>query len=195
MTWRAAEVNGGPGLVYVDGAGGAPEAIPDFTEIDYALSGPMTPANIYEQCMTFAAKAVEAGAECVLVVGFESADHALDAPMARALELCRDHGGDVPDGAGKTRRDDEASREGAAGAWRLRRRSPKACTGRCRHLLGPRSGESGSIRRQRFQRLVTRQTHDRVVRHAVVHRCLDRSPAEGVRSQMGTNPADLPPES
>lgn len=44
--------------IYVDGAGGAPEAIPDFTEIDYALSGPMTQANIYEQCMTFAAKAV-----------------------------------------------------------------------------------------------------------------------------------------
>lgn len=44
--------------IYVDGAGGAPEAIQDFTELDFALSGPMTQANIYEQCMTFAAKAV-----------------------------------------------------------------------------------------------------------------------------------------
>lgn len=58
------------------------------------------------------------GAEAVLVVGFESADHELDAPMARALECCRDHGGTVPEGAGRTRRDDDAGREGAAGAWR-----------------------------------------------------------------------------
>jgi alkyldihydroxyacetonephosphate synthase len=59
------------------------------------------------------------GAEAVLVVGFESADHALDAWMARALECCRDHGGSVPEGAGRTRRDDEApARDGAAGAWR-----------------------------------------------------------------------------
>jgi alkyldihydroxyacetonephosphate synthase len=58
------------------------------------------------------------GTHAVLIVGFESADHALDPWMARALELVRDHGGDVPDGAGKTRADDEAAREGAAGAWR-----------------------------------------------------------------------------
>ncbi len=58
------------------------------------------------------------GAEAVLVVGFESADHPLDAWMTRALECCRDHGGTVPEGAGRTRTDDETSREGAAGAWR-----------------------------------------------------------------------------
>lgn len=58
------------------------------------------------------------GTEAVLVVGFESADHALDPWMMRALECCRDHGGTVPEGAGRTRRDDETSREGAAGAWR-----------------------------------------------------------------------------
>jgi alkyldihydroxyacetonephosphate synthase len=56
--------------------------------------------------------------EAVLVLGFESADHGLDAFMARALELCRDHGGIVPDDAGRTRADAAASREGAAGAWR-----------------------------------------------------------------------------
>lgn len=58
------------------------------------------------------------GSEAVLVVGFESADHDLDAWMARALECCRDHGGTVPDGAGRTRRDDDGaagSKEGAAG--------------------------------------------------------------------------------
>ncbi len=58
------------------------------------------------------------GSHAVLIVGFESADHDLDAWMARAAELCRDHGGHVPDAALKTRRDAEASREGAAGAWR-----------------------------------------------------------------------------
>ncbi len=54
------------------------------------------------------------GREAVLVLGFESADHPPDARMARALELCRDAGGAVPEGAGATR----SGREGAAGAWR-----------------------------------------------------------------------------
>ena len=38
--------------------GAPPEAKPDFTEIDLALTGAMTEANIFEQCMTFAIKAV-----------------------------------------------------------------------------------------------------------------------------------------
>ena len=38
--------------------------------------------------------------------------------MKRALECCRDGGGGVPEGAGKTRTDQAATREGAAGAWR-----------------------------------------------------------------------------
>ena len=54
----------------------------------------------------------------VLILGFESADHSLDAWAARALECCRDSGGNVPEGAGKTRTDEGAAREGAAGAWR-----------------------------------------------------------------------------
>lgn len=54
----------------------------------------------------------------VLLVAFESADHTLDAWMARALQCCRDHGGLVPDGAGVTRVDEQAGREGSAGAWR-----------------------------------------------------------------------------
>jgi alkyldihydroxyacetonephosphate synthase len=58
------------------------------------------------------------GDAAVLVLGFESADHPLDAWMARALECCRDAGGEVPEGAGETRTDAAASREGAAGAWR-----------------------------------------------------------------------------
>jgi alkyldihydroxyacetonephosphate synthase len=59
-----------------------------------------------------------AGDAAVLVLGFESADHDLDAWMARALECCRDAGGEAPPDAGRTRRDAGAAREGAAGAWR-----------------------------------------------------------------------------
>ena len=58
------------------------------------------------------------GDAAVFVVGFESADHPLDAKMGRALECCRDAGGDVPEGAARTRTDASATREGAAGAWR-----------------------------------------------------------------------------
>jgi alkyldihydroxyacetonephosphate synthase len=54
----------------------------------------------------------------VLILGFESADHPLDPWMSRALELAADHGGKFPEGAGRTRTDEGASREGAAGAWR-----------------------------------------------------------------------------
>ena len=50
---------------------------------------------------------------------FESADHPLDAWMARALECARDHGGVVPAGRGRPRAAaTEGDRDGAAGAWR-----------------------------------------------------------------------------
>ena len=58
------------------------------------------------------------GDESVLLIAFESADHDLDAWMARALECARDHGGRVPPDAGRTRTADEGARDGAAGAWR-----------------------------------------------------------------------------
>jgi alkyldihydroxyacetonephosphate synthase len=58
------------------------------------------------------------GDKAVLLIAFESADHALDAWMARALDCARDHGGSVPDGAGVTKVTSEGAREGAAGAWR-----------------------------------------------------------------------------
>jgi len=57
------------------------------------------------------------GKAAILILGFESADHALDAWIARGLELCRDHGGVAPDPV-PTRSDDDAARQGAAGAWR-----------------------------------------------------------------------------
>lgn len=60
----------------------------------------------------------------VLVLGFESADHPVNAWMERALELCRDHGGtlaDAPrytDSADTADRTDQAARTGAADTWR-----------------------------------------------------------------------------
>ncbi|HEY1989804.1 MAG TPA: FAD-binding oxidoreductase [Acidimicrobiales bacterium] len=63
----------------------------------------------------------------LLVLGFESADHPVEVWLDRALELCRDHGGTLPEGARYS--DDDAAnpdgepagpagREGASGAWR-----------------------------------------------------------------------------
>ncbi|MEY2566045.1 MAG: alkyldihydroxyacetonephosphate synthase [Actinomycetota bacterium] len=58
----------------------------------------------------------------LLVLGFESADHPVDAWMTRAAELVADHGGSIPDGVKlsgpSSASEAEASREGAVGAWR-----------------------------------------------------------------------------
>lgn len=51
----------------------------------------------------------------VLLLGFESADHPLGAWLSRALELAKDHGGEVVSGPSEA---DESTRTGAAGAWR-----------------------------------------------------------------------------
>ncbi|MBW2415132.1 MAG: FAD-binding oxidoreductase, partial [Deltaproteobacteria bacterium] len=65
-----------------------------------------------------AASAGGSGDESLLVLAFESADHPLDAWLARALELCRDLGGRVPDDSVRIRNDSQGAREGASGAWR-----------------------------------------------------------------------------
>jgi alkyldihydroxyacetonephosphate synthase len=59
-----------------------------------------------------------AGDDAVLLVAFESADHPLDAWIARALEIAAAAGGVLPDGGAKTKTGGEGAREGAAGAWR-----------------------------------------------------------------------------
>jgi alkyldihydroxyacetonephosphate synthase len=51
----------------------------------------------------------------LLVLGFESADHPLDAWISRAVECCADHGGSVPEGV---RTSSTSPTEGATGAWR-----------------------------------------------------------------------------
>ncbi|MGD9763700.1 MAG: FAD-binding oxidoreductase [Candidatus Binatia bacterium] len=58
------------------------------------------------------------GADSVLLIAFESADHELDAWMHRAEELARAHGGRLADGGGATRGQETGAREGSAGAWR-----------------------------------------------------------------------------
>lgn len=61
------------------------------------------------------------GRFAVLVLGFESADHALPTWMARALELVRDHGGEYDAKAVERSMASEGSdehRRGAAGVWR-----------------------------------------------------------------------------
>jgi len=61
------------------------------------------------------------GRYAILVLGFESGDHPLQAWMARALELVRDHGGAFDaDAVARSMSAEGASehRSGAAGAWR-----------------------------------------------------------------------------
>ena len=58
------------------------------------------------------------GSHAVLVLGFESADHPLDAWLARGLELCRDAGGVAPEPPPRARSEAGARDEGPAGAWR-----------------------------------------------------------------------------
>jgi len=55
------------------------------------------------------------GRQTVVVLGFESADHPLDAWLDRALEIAGDHGGSYDGGLAKS---GEGHRAGAAGAWR-----------------------------------------------------------------------------
>ncbi len=64
------------------------------------------------------ASGADDGSAAVLLVGFESADHPLDAWAARAAELCADHGGQIPEGFGSTAVDDSPGRQGSVGAWR-----------------------------------------------------------------------------
>jgi alkyldihydroxyacetonephosphate synthase len=58
------------------------------------------------------------GSAHLLLVAFESHDHDVAPWMGRALEICRDLGGRVKEGAGATKRSAAGEREGEAGAWR-----------------------------------------------------------------------------
>jgi len=59
------------------------------------------------------------GDAALLVLGFESADHPLDAWLERALTCCADAGGELPERSAQAASSQAGStREGAAGAWR-----------------------------------------------------------------------------
>lgn len=60
--------------------------------------------------------AVTADGTNVLVLGFESADHAPDARIARAIEICQAYGGRCP--AGVVRREEQTDSHDAAASWR-----------------------------------------------------------------------------
>ncbi|MEO8605827.1 MAG: FAD-binding oxidoreductase [bacterium] len=61
---------------------------------------------------------VGTGDAAVLLLAFESADHAVDAALQRGLEIARAHGGQAPADAGTPRQEQAGARDGAAGAWR-----------------------------------------------------------------------------
>ena len=68
-------------------------------------------------------EAVQAGVtdgSTVLLLGFESADHPVDAWMTRAVGIAEEHGGSLPGGVANSADDGaaRAGRGGAAGAWR-----------------------------------------------------------------------------
>lgn len=58
------------------------------------------------------------GSRAILIVTFESADHELDAWLARAAEICRSRHGELPETVGRPQTEETAAREGAAGLWR-----------------------------------------------------------------------------
>jgi len=53
------------------------------------------------------------GSHALLVLGFESTDHPVEQALARALEICREHGGVVPESRGAGSNGDDA-----VGSWR-----------------------------------------------------------------------------
>lgn len=58
------------------------------------------------------------GTNSILLLGFESADHPVDAWLERGLEICQDFGGTVTDKADSTSNALENSRSGPQGNWR-----------------------------------------------------------------------------
>jgi alkyldihydroxyacetonephosphate synthase len=58
------------------------------------------------------------GSGTMLMLGFESADHPVEAWFNRALECCKDHGGTTPNGVVIRGGGEAAGRGGATGDWR-----------------------------------------------------------------------------
>ncbi|MBW3562819.1 MAG: FAD-binding oxidoreductase [Actinobacteria bacterium] len=58
------------------------------------------------------------GEHAVLLAGFESADHPQGRRLDLALDLCRDHGGSIPDDPRIREGDRTGTQDGATGSWR-----------------------------------------------------------------------------
>jgi alkyldihydroxyacetonephosphate synthase len=90
--------------------------------VEAALTGAApdpAPAGSAPSGVAPSGRASSGAAPALLVLGFESADHALGAWMARALELCADHGGRPCDWRAAGRDDPSSSQRGESeGAWR-----------------------------------------------------------------------------
>jgi alkyldihydroxyacetonephosphate synthase len=96
-----------------------PDVAPGAAALRALAQAELEPANARLLDPTEAALAGAGdGTATVLVLGFESADHPLDAWMDRALELTADHGGRCPDGPSYRRGDRTGETAGAGGAWR-----------------------------------------------------------------------------
>ena len=83
-----------------------------------AQSG-LNPANCrlidpQEAHLTFAGD----GSRALLVLGFESNDHPVDDELKRALELCREHGGELGEGAAGGAQGGAGAGGDAVGSWR-----------------------------------------------------------------------------
>ncbi len=57
------------------------------------------------------------GEHALLVLGFESTDHPVDAAFERAMEICREHGGIVAERSGAESAGDDSAGD-AVGSWR-----------------------------------------------------------------------------
>ena len=83
-----------------------------------AQSG-LAPANCRlidarEAAMTMAGD----GGHALLVLGFESTDHPVEAALARGLEICAEHGGVVPERTGRAGSSADGGGGDAVGSWR-----------------------------------------------------------------------------
>jgi alkyldihydroxyacetonephosphate synthase len=78
------------------------------------------------------------GSFALLVLGFESTDHPVDAAMSRALEICAEHGGVVGDAH---HREAGGSTSGRSGAGRAARGDDAGHPGAGSGVVGTRSGD------------------------------------------------------
>jgi alkyldihydroxyacetonephosphate synthase len=83
------------------------------------------------------------GSSALLVMGFESTDHSVDAAMERALEICREHGGEASEHAGGASAGAHAAGSGGGGAGGRGSAGSRGGGAGGRGSAGARSGGAG----------------------------------------------------